>query len=151
MGGIRDSVAGRRVTSAFMSLSNSSSWFRTGARATEKEGREKDRERERWSQEKRCGVRWTDVAREREREDTDAEESETKKTTEVDRKREQLGEKEVSGKEAERPDHHKGQMEREKEGKGNMEKRETGRTLENTGRGVVRTSHIGRGKFGGWG
>lgn len=51
MGGIRDSVAGRRVTSAFMSLSNSSSWFRTGARATEKEGQEKDRERERWSQE----------------------------------------------------------------------------------------------------
>lgn len=47
MGGIRDSVAGRRVTSAFMSLSNSSSWFRTGARATEKEGQEKDRERER--------------------------------------------------------------------------------------------------------
>lgn len=42
MGGIRDSVAGRRVTSAFMSLSNSSSWFRTGARATEKEGQEKD-------------------------------------------------------------------------------------------------------------
>lgn len=32
-----------------MSLSNSSSWFRTGARATEKKG-EKDRERERWSQ-----------------------------------------------------------------------------------------------------
>lgn len=53
MGGIRDSVAGRRVTSAFMSLSNSSSWFRTGARATEKEGQEKDRQRKRWSQEKR--------------------------------------------------------------------------------------------------
>lgn len=46
MGGIRDSVAGRRVTSAFMSLSNSSSWFRTGARATEKEGQEKDGKRD---------------------------------------------------------------------------------------------------------
>lgn len=46
MGGIRDSVAGRRVTSAFMSLSNSSSWFRTGARATEREGQEKGRERD---------------------------------------------------------------------------------------------------------
>ena len=42
--------------------------------------------------------------------------------TEVDIKREQLGEKEVSGKEAKRPDHHKRQMEKEKEGKGNMEK-----------------------------
>lgn len=66
MGGIRDSVAGRRVTSAFMSLSNSSSWFRTGARATEKEGQEKDRERKRWSQEKRRGVGWTDKVRKRE-------------------------------------------------------------------------------------
>lgn len=28
-GGIRDSMDGRRVTSAFMSLSSSSSWFRT--------------------------------------------------------------------------------------------------------------------------
>ena len=141
MGGIRDSVAGRRVTSAFMSLSNSSSWFRTGARATEKERR--------WSQEKM----WSQADRysQREREDTDAKESETKNMTEVDIKREQLGEKEVSGKEAKRPDHHKRQMEKEKEGKGNMEKRETGRTLEKTGRGVVRTSHIGRGKFGGWG
>lgn len=46
MGGIRDSVAGRRVTSAFMSLSNSSSWFRTGARATEKERQEKDGKRD---------------------------------------------------------------------------------------------------------
>ena len=89
MGGIRDSVAGRRVTSAFMSLSNSSSWFRTGARATEKERREKDRERERWSQEKM----WSQADRysQREREDTDAKESETKNMTEVDIKREQLG------------------------------------------------------------
>lgn len=46
MGGIRDSVAGRRVTSAFMSLSNSSSWFRTGARATEREGQEKSGEKD---------------------------------------------------------------------------------------------------------
>lgn len=44
MGGIRDSVAGRRVTSAFMSLSNSSSWFRTGARVTEKEGQARERQ-----------------------------------------------------------------------------------------------------------
>lgn len=29
-GGMRDSMEGRRVTSAFMSLSSSSSWFRTG-------------------------------------------------------------------------------------------------------------------------
>ena len=34
-GGMRDSMEGRRVTSAFMSLSSSSSWFRTG-----EEGRE---------------------------------------------------------------------------------------------------------------
>lgn len=46
MGGILDNVAGRRVTSAFMSLSNSSSWFRTGARATEKEGQERKMEKE---------------------------------------------------------------------------------------------------------
>lgn len=31
MGGTRDSVAGSRVTSAFMSLSSSSSWFNTAA------------------------------------------------------------------------------------------------------------------------
>lgn len=31
-GGMRDSMEGRRVTSAFMSLSSSSSWFRTGRR-----------------------------------------------------------------------------------------------------------------------
>lgn len=31
MGGTRDSVAGSRVTSAFMSLSSSSSWFNTGS------------------------------------------------------------------------------------------------------------------------
>lgn len=125
MGGIRDSVAGRRVTSAFMSLSNSSSWFRTGARATEKEGQEKDRERKRWSQEKRRGVGWTDKVRKREREDTDVKGPEKKKITEVDRKREQLGGwwVGVSGKERERPDHHRERW-REKKGKGNMEKRE---------------------------
>lgn len=67
MGGIRDSVAGRRVTSAFMSLSNSSSWFRTGARATEKEGQEKDRERERWSQEKTRSQMDTHSQKDRER------------------------------------------------------------------------------------
>lgn len=67
MGGIRDNVAGRRVTSAFMSLSNSSSWFRTGARATEKERQEKDKEKERWSQEK---SQRTDIVREKERAQT---------------------------------------------------------------------------------
>lgn len=46
MGGILDSVAGRRVTSAFMSLSNSSSWFKTGAQATEREGQEKGGEKD---------------------------------------------------------------------------------------------------------
>lgn len=102
MGGIRDSVAGRRVTSAFMSLSNSSSWFRTGARATEKEGQEKDREIERWSQEKR-GIRWTDTGRKRAREeDTDVKEPEIKKVKEVDKKQKQLrGKEKVSGKERE--------------------------------------------------
>lgn len=48
---------------------------------------------------------WSQANRysQRNREDTDAKESETKKMTEVDIKREQLGEKEVSGKEAKRP------------------------------------------------
>lgn len=91
MGGIRDSVAGRRVTSAFMSLSNSSSWFRTGARVTEKDGQEKDGGRERWSQEKRRGIVWTDTVRKGE---GDVEESETKKVTEVDGDRERLKGKE---------------------------------------------------------
>lgn len=40
MGGMRERVAGRRVTSAFMSLSSSSSWFSTGTG-------ERERERER--------------------------------------------------------------------------------------------------------
>lgn len=64
MGGIRDSVAGRRVTSAFMSLSNSSSWFRTGARATEKKEQEKDGKRE--MEPEKVTVRWTSTARKRE-------------------------------------------------------------------------------------
>lgn len=38
MGGIRDSVVGRRVTFVFMSFSNFFSWFRIGVRVTEKEG-----------------------------------------------------------------------------------------------------------------
>lgn len=91
MGGIRDSVAGRRVTSAFMSLSNSSSWFRTGARATEKEGQEKDRERKRWSQEKRRGVRWTDKVRKKEQENTDVKEPEKKKNDRWRQKKRRLG------------------------------------------------------------
>lgn len=53
----------------------------------------------------------------------------------------------MSGKEAKRPDHHRGQMERKKRGKGNMEEREMGRTLEDMGRGVVRTSHTGGVRF----
>lgn len=63
MGGIRDSVAGRRVTSAFMSLSNSSSWFRTGARATEKEEQEKGGKRE--MEPEKVTVRWTSPVRKR--------------------------------------------------------------------------------------
>lgn len=149
MGGIRDSVAGRRVTSAFMSLSNSSSWFRTGARATEKEGQEKDREIQRWSQEKRS-IRWTDTGRKRAREEnTDVKEPEIKKVKEVDGKQKQLrGKEKVSGKETERPDYHRRQMERKKKEKGSMEERKMGGHWKTWGRGVVRTSHTGRARFG---
>lgn len=38
-GGMRDSMEGRRVTSAFMSLSSSSSWFSTVSRAGQQSGR----------------------------------------------------------------------------------------------------------------
>lgn len=90
-------MAGRRGHVLIMSLSNSSSWFRTGAGPRREEGREKrqgKREmepgKEMWSQADRYSQR---------REDTDAEESETKKMTEVDRKR--ATREKVSGKEAE--------------------------------------------------
>lgn len=87
MGGIRDSVAGRRVTSAFMSLSNSSSWFRTGARATEKEGREKDGKGEMEpGKEMRNQI---EIVRRGER--TGVKEPETKKMTEKDRKKSNSG------------------------------------------------------------
>lgn len=133
MGGIRDSVAGRRVTSAFMSLSNSSSWFRTGARATEKEGQEKDREREGWSQETTRSQRDTKRGRKRHQGTRDQEDDRR-------RQKERLG----GEKEGERPDEQRIDRERAQDTGGRG-------TSGDMGRGVVRTFHTARVTFCGWG
>lgn len=65
------------------------------------------------------------------------------KADKVDRKREQL-----RGKESVR----KRRTDGDKEEKGNMEKKEVGEDIgRHRGRGVVRTSHTRRARFGGWG
>lgn len=134
MGGIRDSVAGRRVTSAFMSLSNSSSWFRTGAQATEREGQEKggekDGARKRDSQ--------MDKYSQKERTQTSKDHRPKTKWQRIDMRRE-IQRRRAAGHTPHRTDGNKGKY-----------GEEVGEDIGRHGVGVVRTSHTGKGRFRGW-
>lgn len=80
----------------------------------------------------------------------DVKEPEIQEVTEVYRTEKQLrGKGKVSGRDRDQTT--RGQMERKEEEQEVRREGTQGRTLEDMGQGVVRTSHIGRGRFGGWG